>query len=418
MQYIKLTELIDRKILQRIQDGFSKYTGMAVLITDAEGIPVTRESGFTDICSKFIRKSERGCKNCQEWDKQGALRSLHRKKASSYICHAGLVDFASPIMVEEQFVGSVIAGQVRCNEINEKKLRITAKNLGIDEEVYLQEFKKVKYMSKEEVDKAAQLLMEIARLLSEMAYQNYVAHKTRRQIEQTKKSQQMFVKNLNDNIATGKVKWMEQMQSAMQEDDKDKRNEILQLIMQEGTELISNLSDTLEYMRMTEGKIGLEETEYDIEKLILYLWNKLKQKYCDYNVELELTVDEDVPKSLLGDAGKLGQILVRLIQRAIVDDKANQIRVHVSCYQEEYALYVNVNIWDDGKGISPWKLQTVRNYITNRNQKMLDTEKRSSLLGISIVGLLLHQLLGKAEVDSVKGEWSSFTISVPQLRVG
>ena len=53
MENANLLELVDVEILQKIQDGFSDYTGMAALITDADGVPVTKGSGFTDFCRKL-----------------------------------------------------------------------------------------------------------------------------------------------------------------------------------------------------------------------------------------------------------------------------------------------------------------------------------------------------------------------------
>ena len=47
MQSLKLTELIDISILQKVQDSFSEYTHMASLIADEKGVPVTVGSGFT-----------------------------------------------------------------------------------------------------------------------------------------------------------------------------------------------------------------------------------------------------------------------------------------------------------------------------------------------------------------------------------
>lgn len=66
-----LTDLIDIRTLQRIQDGFSAYTKMASITADANGIPITKESRFTDFCINLTRKSVLGCKRCNECDRAG-----------------------------------------------------------------------------------------------------------------------------------------------------------------------------------------------------------------------------------------------------------------------------------------------------------------------------------------------------------
>lgn len=55
MEKVHLLELIDVDILQKIQDGFSEYTGMAALITDADGAPLTNGSGFLQGVGEKIR---------------------------------------------------------------------------------------------------------------------------------------------------------------------------------------------------------------------------------------------------------------------------------------------------------------------------------------------------------------------------
>ena len=126
MSDLKLTDLIDVTTLQKIQDGFSDYTGMAALITDATGTPVTIGSGFTDFCQKLTRQSMLGRKRCEECDKLGALQTLKDGKPAVYDCHAGLVDFAAPIMLGDRMIGSFIGGQVLPEEPNlEKKITKT-----------------------------------------------------------------------------------------------------------------------------------------------------------------------------------------------------------------------------------------------------------------------------------------------------
>ena len=49
---ITLTDLFEVEMLQRIQDAFAKMTGMAAIITDANGVPVTKGTNFSDFCSK------------------------------------------------------------------------------------------------------------------------------------------------------------------------------------------------------------------------------------------------------------------------------------------------------------------------------------------------------------------------------
>ena len=109
---LKLTDLIDRKILQKIQESFANMSGMAALTTEADGTEVTVGSNFSDFCMKYTRGSKVGCARCQKCDSQGAELALERGESVIYFCHAGLMDFAAPIMAEDKMVGCFIGGQV------------------------------------------------------------------------------------------------------------------------------------------------------------------------------------------------------------------------------------------------------------------------------------------------------------------
>ncbi len=171
-----LTDLIDVQTLQEIQDGFANITGMAAITTDADGIAITRGSNFTDFCNKLTRGSHIGCERCEKCDKQGAEQALASGKASTYFCHAGLCDFAAPIMVNGKLLGSFVGGQVLPNPINESKIRNYASEIGVNPEEYVRAAKKVKVISKKQIDAAAEFLGTIADILSKNAYNSYLAN--------------------------------------------------------------------------------------------------------------------------------------------------------------------------------------------------------------------------------------------------
>ena len=109
---LKLTDLIDANMLQKIQDAFSDMTGMAALTTDVNGVAVTEGSNFSDFCMKYTRASVLGCARCEQCDRKGAELALDSGKPVIYFCHAGLMEYAAPIMADGELVGCIVGGQV------------------------------------------------------------------------------------------------------------------------------------------------------------------------------------------------------------------------------------------------------------------------------------------------------------------
>ncbi|MDE7194257.1 MAG: PocR ligand-binding domain-containing protein [Oscillospiraceae bacterium] len=171
---ISLLDVIDRDTLQALQDAFADATGMAALATDDTGA-VTELSNPTDFCMNLTRKSREGCERCNKCDLQGGLEASRTGRPSVYYCHGGLVDFAAPIIVNGQHIGSLIGGQVLTEKPDEAKFRKIAREIGVDPDEYVAAVKKVPIVPKKQIDAAANLLYQMANALSETGYQRALA---------------------------------------------------------------------------------------------------------------------------------------------------------------------------------------------------------------------------------------------------
>lgn len=171
---LSLTDLISVEMLQNIQDAFSNITGMAALTTERDGVPVTKGSNFTDFCMKHTRTTEIGMKRCFECDKKGAEIALETGKSCAYECHAGLVDFAAPIVANGEMFGCFIGGQVLTEKPDKEKVAKIAEEIGVDVELYQKAIDKINVIDKESIDRAAAALYTIANVLSDIAYNKYM----------------------------------------------------------------------------------------------------------------------------------------------------------------------------------------------------------------------------------------------------
>lgn len=110
-----LRDVIDVEILQEIQDEFAEATGLAAVTVDYKGKPITRYSNFSKFC-KLIRQDPRCLEACHQSDAHGGLEAARKGKPYIYKCHTGLIDFAVPIIVEGQYLGSIMAGQAKIED--------------------------------------------------------------------------------------------------------------------------------------------------------------------------------------------------------------------------------------------------------------------------------------------------------------
>lgn len=385
----KLTDLIDVDILQKIQDGFSELTGMAALITDEEGVPVTTGSNFCDYCKKYTRMSEIGRINCEECDKQGALVTLKEGRPFIYSCHAGLYDYAVPILLEDRFIGSFAGGQVLTKPLDKDFVRRAAVRLGIDEEEYIDAAEGILIKSKDEIHDAAKLLYYIGNVISDMAYKSNEYLKKNHKLERVAQSQTDFIADVNAEFKNNMNIWIKNAKAAIESGNAQMMEKTINQLLLKGSELVSDFSDTIEYAKLTDGKLELNETEYSMDNLLRFVCGNVEASIEDKAIVIIRQVDDDVPQALLGDEGRIGQIISRLLMSAVKYTDEGVIDIHVSSKKIGYATYITITIADDGTQITPDDL--------------------------SMVSFLVKQMSGDIDIECTEGEGTKFLLGLPQL---
>ena len=186
-------ELIDLHVLQQFQDSFAKALGMASVSVDNVKGTITEPSNFTDFCMKYTRGSTEGNKRCIACDIDGGKKSGNTGKPAVYSCHAGLVDFAAPIVVDGVQIGAILGGQVLDAPPDENKFRRIAREIGVDEDEYIAALRKITVVPREKINAAADMLYVFANSISKMGHHNrLLVHET--------ENFQVISENMFDNI--------------------------------------------------------------------------------------------------------------------------------------------------------------------------------------------------------------------------
>jgi ligand-binding sensor protein len=167
---VKLADVIDIGFLQRFQDDFAKGVGLASVTVDPNGIPVTNPSSYTRFCMDYTHATECGDNRCAESHRKGGEEAARTGKPVIYECHAGLIDFAAPIMLEGRQIGTVLGGQVLTEVPNDEKYRKIAKEIGVDEDGYVEAVHEIRKLSRESIEAAANVLFIVANNMSKTAY--------------------------------------------------------------------------------------------------------------------------------------------------------------------------------------------------------------------------------------------------------
>lgn len=158
---MNIRDFVDLKKLQEIQDDLSDATGLAVVVLDNNGEKVTRESNFTDFCSKYTRSSDEGNRRCQK---------CINDNSGVYNCHAGLMEYRINIMLDREKIGSVVGGQALSRQPDEDAFRRTAMDLDIDPDAYINALRKVSVSSDKAIRATANLCGKVINIFINNEY--------------------------------------------------------------------------------------------------------------------------------------------------------------------------------------------------------------------------------------------------------
>lgn len=176
---LNLLDLIDKETLDEILDAFNEVCGIGSVIADTQGRPLSGEQNFTKFCAKYCRGTDKGRKRCYASDAFGGEMSLKQQEPYVYNClNSGLVDCATPIIVEGYHLANLNGGQVLEEPIPDEVAIARAKAIGIEDiDGYLKALRKIPFVTKPKLQKIVKFMAVITRTLSDMAIQKYLLAK-------------------------------------------------------------------------------------------------------------------------------------------------------------------------------------------------------------------------------------------------
>ena len=149
MEY-KLENLIDIRLLQELQEKLNAIYSFPSAIIDNDGKILTAVA-WQDICTKFHRIHSESEKECRKSDLYIREHLHEANPAVSYKCPHGMIDNASPIIIDGKHLGNFFTGQFFLDKPDMEFFRKQAAVYGFDEEEYLEAVRKVPIWTKEKL---------------------------------------------------------------------------------------------------------------------------------------------------------------------------------------------------------------------------------------------------------------------------
>lgn len=185
------------------------------------------------------------------------------------------------------------------------------------------------------------------------------------------------------------------------------QRDYLSSIVSSGQTLLSLINDILDFSKIEAGKVTIEPIPFDLQKLIEEVADLMNPRVVEKNLELIFHYSPSTEFRLIGDPGRLRQILLNLVSNAIKFTKQGHIYLDIATIPTHDSVKLAITVEDTGIGIAEEKLPLL---FQKFSQADPSTTRRfgGTGLGLAICKALTELMHGDIWIRSVEGSGSVF----------
>ncbi len=235
--------------------------------------------------------------------------------------------------------------------------------------------------------------------------------------EDATRSKSLFLANMSHEIRTPMNAIIGMSHLALKTGLTPRQHDYVQKIQRAGQHLLGIINDILDFSKIEADKLQVENQPFELDQLLENLATLIGDKVNAKGLELVFDVGPDVPTALVGDALRLGQILINYANNAVKFTERGEVAVTVRVRsRDQRRVLLHFAVRDTGIGLSE---EQMRQLFQSFQQADASTTRKygGTGLGLAISKKLAQLMGGEVGVESELGHGSTFWFTA-HLEIG
>lgn len=240
-----------------------------------------------------------------------------------------------------------------------------------------------------------------------------LAQKEKEVAERTAQLKQQFMANMSHEIRTPMNAIVGMTRLLLGKEPRPDQVRYLDAIRLSADNLLVIINDILDLSKIEAGKIVIEQTDFTLREVVESIRDMLFLRAEEKQIGLRVSVDDDIPKHLIGDPTRINQVLINLAGNAVKFTEQGYVEVKATMQKHDRnKIWVRFDVTDTGIGISSEYVDKVFDSFT---QAGADTTRKfgGTGLGLTISKQLVTLMHGDISVKSELGKGTTFSVVIP-----